>query len=32
MSATLLSEPEDERLSPLERWIQLLGGDGFSSC
>ena len=26
MSATLLSEPEDERLSPLERWIQLLGG------
>jgi ribose transport system permease protein len=26
MSATSLSEPEDERLSPLERWIQLLGG------
>ncbi len=26
MSATSLSEPEDERLSPLERWTQLLGG------
>jgi ribose transport system permease protein len=26
MSATSLSEPEDERLSPLERWTRLLGG------
>jgi ribose transport system permease protein len=26
MSATSLSEPEDERLSSLERWTQLLGG------
>jgi ribose transport system permease protein len=26
MSATSLSEPEDERLSPLERWTQLFGG------
>jgi len=26
MSATSLSEPEDERLSALERWTQLLGG------
>ena len=26
MSATSLSEPEDEQLSPLERWTRLLGG------
>jgi ribose transport system permease protein len=26
MSATSLSEPEDERLSAIERWTQLLGG------
>ena len=26
MSATSFSEPEDERLSPLERWTRLLGG------
>jgi len=26
MSATSLSEPEDEPLSPLERWMRLLGG------
>jgi ribose transport system permease protein len=26
MSATSLSEPEEERLSPLERWTRLLGG------
>ncbi|HEY6521058.1 MAG TPA: ABC transporter permease [Roseiarcus sp.] len=26
MSATSLSEPEDERLSPIERWTRLLGG------
>jgi ribose transport system permease protein len=26
MSATSLSEPDDERLSTLERWTQLLGG------
>jgi ribose transport system permease protein len=26
MSATSLSKPEDERLSPLERWTRLLGG------
>jgi ribose transport system permease protein len=26
MSATSLTEPEDERLSPLERWTRLLGG------
>jgi ribose transport system permease protein len=26
VSATSLSEPEDERLSPLERWTRLLGG------
>jgi ribose transport system permease protein len=26
MSAASLSEPEDERLSPLERWTRLLGG------
>jgi ribose transport system permease protein len=26
MSATSLSEPDDERVSPLERWTQLLGG------
>jgi ribose transport system permease protein len=26
MSATSLSEPDDERVSPLERWTRLLGG------
>ena len=26
MSATSLSEPEDERLPPIERWTRLLGG------
>ena len=26
MSATSLSESDDERVSPLERWTQLLGG------
>jgi ribose transport system permease protein len=26
VSATSLSEPEDERLSPIERWTRLLGG------